>query len=291
MTMNEARLEEIPHACVLQMQAVYESLKSAERKAADYLLGNPRKVSGLNIVDFAADAGCSEATVVRLSKKLGYEGYPELKRDFSSYQEGEKLYEYENISSEDDPLETMRKVFESSIQGLQDTLEMIDTRQYLAAVEAVGKAGSLMFTGVGDAGAVAMEAYQRYLRIGRRSLFSADGDTQLIYANQLLPGDVLIAVSHSGRSKSVVDTVKVAADRGATTIAVTNFPVSPLSKRSDIVLQTAVFSRNLTGEVMSKRVTALCIIESLYMNTLLHSGKETAENLARSNDIVSINKM
>ncbi|MCK5737232.1 MAG: MurR/RpiR family transcriptional regulator, partial [Spirochaetaceae bacterium] len=74
--MNENNFTYIPHNCVLNLQAVYETLKSAERKAADYILDSPEDIAGLTIVDFAGRAGCSEATIVRLTRRLGYEGYP-----------------------------------------------------------------------------------------------------------------------------------------------------------------------------------------------------------------------
>ncbi len=291
MDMDTIDHEEIPHACMLQMQAVYESLKSAERKAADYLLSNPRGVVDLSIVDFAGRAGCSEATIVRLSKKLGYEGYPELKRDFASHHDSEHVHEYQDIGENDKPVDILRKVFEASVQGIQDTLAMLDQEAYGRALDSLLQSERIMFTGVGDAGAVAMEAYQRFLRIGMNSFFAADTDTQLIMANQLKEGDVLFAISHSGRSKSIVDVVKVARENGAVCIALTNYPVSPLTKKCDIVLQTAVFSKNITGEVMSKRITALCLIESLYINYLLHADARRRECLLRSNDIVGINKL
>jgi len=291
MDMNTIDYEEIPHSCMLQMQAVYENLKTAERKAADYLLARPREVVDLSIVDFAGRAGCSEATIVRLSKKLGYEGYPELKRDFAAHHEGDHVQEYQNIGDADGPEEILRKVFEASVQGIQDTLAMIDGEAYGKAVEVLLRSRRVMFTGAGDAGVVAMEAYQRFLRIGVNSLFSSDTDTQLIMASQLKEGDVLFAISHSGRTKSIVDVVKTARENGATCIALTNFPVSPLTKKCHIILQTAVFSKHITGEVMSKRITALCLIESLYINYLKHADPDKKECLKRSNEIVSINKL
>jgi len=55
--MNEKKFTSIPHNCVLKLQAVYENLKSAERKAADYILDSPEDIAGLSIVDFAGRAG------------------------------------------------------------------------------------------------------------------------------------------------------------------------------------------------------------------------------------------
>ena len=291
MTSMELQIEHMPHACALQMQAVYNTLKKAEKKAADFLLDNSKGVDRLSIQEFASEAGCSEATVVRLSKKLGYEGFPELKRDFAAFGNSSEIHEYGTILDNDQPLDVMRKVFESSAQGLIDTLNMLDPGDYTRALTSLVAAKRILFCGLGDAGAVAMEAHLRFLRIGVSSLHATDPDTQLIYATQLQPNDVVVAISHSGRSRQIHDVVKVAKDRGATVILITNFPVSPLSKKSDIILQTAVFSKNITGEIMSKRITALCIIESLYINFLLHAGSAYAETLKIANETIAINKI
>lgn len=290
MTM-ELQIENMPHACALQLQAVYTSLKKAEKRAADFLLGHTQNVDKLSIQEFAAEAGCSEATVVRLSKKLGYEGFPELKRDFAAFENSSEIHEYGNIMNNDRPLDVMRKVFESSAQGLMDTLNILDCDAYTEALQSLIGAKRILFCGLGDAGAVAMEAHLRFLRIGVAALYAADPDTQLIYATQLQQNDVVVAISHSGRSRQIHDVVKLAKDRGATVILITNYPVSPLSKKSDVILQTAVFSRNVTGEIMSKRITALCIIESLYINFLLNAGSSYAEMLKSANENIAINKL
>ena len=289
--MNEKNFSHIPHNCVLNLQAVYQTLKSAERKAADYILDFPEDISGLSIVDFAIRAGCSEATIVRLSKKLGYEGYPELKRDFNSTAKNNAVYEYEDVSPEDPPSTIIHKVFEASIQALKDSLKILEEDAYKKAAEILLDARTLLFTGIGDAALVAQEAQQRFMRIGVNSRFSQDYDLQLINASQLSKGDAVIAVSHSGRSKPVIEVCKLARSTGASVIGITNFPVSPLAKKSDIVLQTAVFAKSMTGEVISKRITALCVIESLYLSVLFSKGGDALSILGRSNDAVSGNKV
>ena len=289
--MNERNFARIPHNCVLNLQAVYGTLKTAERKAADYILDFPEDIAGLSIVDFAGRAGCSEATIVRLSKRLGYDGYPELKNDFARASESGAVYEYDDVSPADPPGEIIRKVFEASIHALKDSLEMLDENAYSRSVDALSFAPSILFAGIGDAAIVAQEAQQRFMRIGVASRFNMDGDLQLINASQLAPGDVVIAVSHSGRSRPVIDVCRQAKARGATIIAITNFPVSPLAKKSDIVLQTAVFAKSMTGEVVSKRLTALCVVESLYLSVLFRRGGDALAVLGRSNDAVGVNKV
>jgi DNA-binding MurR/RpiR family transcriptional regulator len=289
--MDPEKLALIPRGCLIKVKSLYSMLKTAERKAADHLLDHPEGISELTIVDFAAAAGCSEATIVRLSKKLGYRGFPELKADFGANPVQEHHYDYRGIRSTDEPLTVVDKVFEANVQALKDTQGVLDMGEYRRALEALLGASRILFCGLGDAALVAMEAYQRFIRIGQSCMVSEDPDVQLIQAAHLGKGDVVMAFSHSGRSLTVVNTVKQARATGAVAIGVTNFPVSPLAKNADIVLQTAAFSARVTGEVVSKRVTQLCIVESLYINYMIAKGKSALKRLGASNEAVRLYKL
>ncbi|HUX51032.1 MAG TPA: MurR/RpiR family transcriptional regulator [Spirochaetia bacterium] len=289
--MNETNLSHLPHDCAIQLQAVYDTLKSAERKAANFILSHPENIFGLSIVDFADHAGCSEATVVRLSKKLGYEGYPELKAAFRLVTIDEPGVEYENITDGDSATEVLRKVVEASVIALQDTAKVMDEDQYIRALDSMVAARRIMFCGVGDAGTVAAEAYQRWVRMGQECYNASDHDLQLILASKLDSGDVLFAISHSGRTRTVLNVAHTAQQQGAIVIALTNYPISPLAKHADIILQTAVFSRLANGEVMSKRIAELCVLESLSINFLIRKGESHLRSLGQSNEVVSINKV
>lgn len=296
---NPSVASKIPYACLVRIQSVYGGLKSAERRAVDRILERPNRVADISIVEFAAEAGCSEATVVRLAKRLGYGGFPELKRDFarasddqsvSIPQEAEESA-YADIDKGDDPVTVFEKVVQATITALNDTVNIMPSDEYERVVDVITDAGRLLFVGIGDAGIVALEARQRFLRAGKRADSSPDPDTQLMLASQLRPGDVVFAISHSGRSRTVLDTVKEAKAAGAYVVAITNTPISPLAKRSDFTLLTAVFTRYMTVEVISKRVTELCVIESLLVNFMNRAGSDAIESIRKSEKAVEVNKI
>lgn len=110
------------------------------------------------MAEAAAHAGCSEATLVRLARKLGYAGYTELKGAVLRT-EGENNLPYPEISGDDGEAAVLRKVFQTSIQAMADSLGMIDRTAYEKAAQAVRQAGRLLFLGAGDAAAVAMAGY------------------------------------------------------------------------------------------------------------------------------------
>lgn len=288
--MDKSNLSKIPHKCLLNIKAVYDILQSAEKKAADFIQSNPGEIANSTIVDIASKAKCSEATIVRLSKRLGYEGFLDLKADFANVTK-EHYLEYEEVNEMDDVITVVKKVFDSSIAAINDTFDIMNRIEFEKALDVILSANKIMFCGVGDAALVAKEAYQRFTRIGQNCYTSSDCDIQLILSSQLDKNDVLVAISYSGRSQSVVKAVKIAKKSGAKVIAITNFPISPLTKKSDIILQTAVFSKYATGEVISKRIVELCIIESLFINYLLKKGQPVIDTLRKSNEVIKINKL
>lgn len=279
--------ERVPHRCLVKLKGIYHSLKRAERKAADYLLSAPGAIADSGVVELAAQAGCSEATVVRLSQRLGYEGFPELKAEFARVSPAP----YSDIEASDDPHTVVRKVFANSVQALNDTLEALDAEEYRRAVELMLKAKRLAFFGLGNAAAVAREIYQQFLRIGVPAYIAEDGDLQLIIVNtQLKPGDLLVAISYSGESRPILAVGRQAHARGVRVLAITNFPRSSLARLADVVLLTAVFQEHVNGEVGSKRLAQLCVLESLYVNYLLRHGPEARKNLVASSRALSANK-
>jgi len=185
---DDAVQAKVPHNRLLKIQSVYDVLKSAERKAVDFLLEAPERVGGMTIVEFAHEAGCSEATVVRVAKRLGYAGYPDLRRDFARVTEEVPDYNYESIADGDAPFTVLNKVVQSTIGALQDSVEIIDATEYGRAVDAIATADKMLFCGLGDAGVVATEAHYRFTRFGVASYAAVDPDLQLMYARQLKRG-------------------------------------------------------------------------------------------------------
>ena len=289
--MDELSLNRLPRPCAVRLQAVYNGLRKAERRAADFLLMHPREIHDLSIVTFADRAGCSEATIVRLSKRIGYGGYPELKAEFRPSKDGADIFEYRGLRPDDDPSSVLRKILNAAAQAISDTASVIDTNAYDGALKSLCRARAIMFCGVGNAAVVAEEAYYRWIRVGFPATFASDFDLQMVLASQLGAGDVLVAISYTGQTRTLLNVAREASRAGATVVAVTNFPRSALAKLSRFVLQTAVYTAYISGEIISKRVAEMCIIESLFVNFLIRRKGAYVAQLAKSNEILKINKL
>lgn len=281
---------DIAHSCLVSFQFIYRNLKSAERKAADYCLHNPELVMNLPISEVATQAGCSEATFVRLAKRLGYSGYPEL-REKILRKEGEGVTSFLGISPDATVETIVTNVFKSCVLYIQDSFDAIDFSNFNRAVDYVSKASRLMFVAAGDANFTASSGAQKFMRIGYRVTSSTDFDTQLVNLSQMTAEDVVVCISHSGRTKSVCDIAKTAHDYGIKVVTITNFPVSPLAKLSDVILLTASFAYDTMDEILVKRVPALCLLDALYMCVCINQKAQDEAIAERSNMFLSLNKL
>ena len=69
------------------IERLKEDMFLAERKVADFISSNPYEVVELNVSDLADKSGASDATVIRLCKRLGYKGFYQMKLARSQLQQ------------------------------------------------------------------------------------------------------------------------------------------------------------------------------------------------------------
>lgn len=282
----------IPLEYLLKLQAIYPSLKKAEHKAADFILENADFLADASIADAAKAAGCSEPTFVRIAQKMGFEGFAELKMCLRQNNKAESYSkrEYSDLTAQYTMEEISQKVFDSCINAISDTYKLFDAATYNRTIDLLDKAGKILFVGLGDSSRIADLAKCKFLRIGAQCYSTSDVDEMLMFCAKLDTNDAVVLISHSGQTVPIVHVAKVARAAGIPTIAITNFPLSPLGKNSDIQLLTSAFQESANGEVMAKRVAQLAIIESVYVNIVLKNPAREAA-LCESDRSVSVNKM
>jgi RpiR family transcriptional regulator, carbohydrate utilization regulator len=138
---------------------------------------------------------------------------------------------HEKINEGDSVKIVGEKVFRSNIKTLEDTLQILDEQALQRAVSAILKANRVEFYGSGGSGIIALDAYHKFIRTGIPCHAHSDAHLQLMSASQLTEKDVAVLISHSGKTKDTLDVMEVAKENGATTIGITNFAKSPLSKK------------------------------------------------------------
>jgi RpiR family transcriptional regulator, carbohydrate utilization regulator len=268
-----------------RIQDHYGSLRKSERIVADYLRDNPGMRLDSSITELARVLEVSEATISRVSRALGYEGYPDLKLSMAEGTRHEQST-FANIPAEIDEndtlVQTSGKLVNLLMSGLEGTQRMLDAQRLEQAVESLHKARKIVFVGVGGGAAICDEAAHLFLKAGFDASTYRDGYTQTIIAAKLGVEDVMVGISHTGTTKTVADAMLLARDNGATTLAITSDAQSDVAKAGVVCLTTKGALQQvipLHGDFLEGRVSQLFLIDLLYVGVLFRAKEKTATNL------------
>jgi DNA-binding MurR/RpiR family transcriptional regulator len=218
-----------------------EALTATERRIASHLLEAPRSVALMSIQELASSLGTGPASIVRLAKKLGYEGYSDLKRDLKQeLREGGSPLERFKLALESPGSNngsSLHAIARQEIENLTTTLELVDATSLASAVAIVSRASLVCTAGVGISSHLASMAAFVLQRIGLRA-FPVQ-QTGLDLSEQLVSirkGAVLLAFSFPPYSSQTIDAAAFAKAQGAAVLGITNSKLSPLVKHCDLVL-------------------------------------------------------
>jgi RpiR family carbohydrate utilization transcriptional regulator len=256
----------IPPNTITRIRAISSQLSEKERSIANLIIDHPEKIIHSTISEIAEELGVADATVFRLCKRIGFKGYQAMKIALASEVASPVNDIYEAITEDDNEETIARKVFMANVSTLNDTIQMLDMNHFKAAVNALASARKVDFYGNGGSGAIAMDAHHKFLRCGLLSSCYTDSHLQIISASQLTKEDVVVCISHSGSSKDIIEALEVAKANGATTIGITHFAQTPLTKIADITLFTVSEETEYRSESLSSRLAQLSIIDALYVN-------------------------
>ena len=131
----------------------------------------------------------------------------------------------------------------------------------------------------------------KFGRLGINSSAHSDVMLQMMTAGNLTEKDVAIAVSYEGRSKNVVEAMRLAKQSGATTISITKMNKSPLLKYTDIRLFIAVNDLTVGRDKVTRRVSDQFILDALYLGYTTRMDKNYKNQLKKIQRAIDSNKM
>lgn len=273
---------------ILDIKIHYEQLSKAEKKIADYLMKNPQTVPNLYVTELAQICDTSEASIVRFSKRLGFEGYQQLKIALAQNTENRLINE--NITPTDTANDIFKKVCDDVYCSLEKTKKSLNGECLEACCKAILAADNILFFGLGNSASIAMDGSHKIFRLGLNSHAYTDNHMQAIAAAHTNEKSVVIGISHSGASKDIVQSMQIAKQNGATTVAITNFGKSPIDKVSNIILHTVSDETNYRILGLSSRIAQLAIIDAIY-SYLVCRLENSDERIARTEISLKPKKM
>jgi DNA-binding MurR/RpiR family transcriptional regulator len=271
-----------------RLREIAPELTSAEARVANFITAHADEVAAMSITVLAQRSEASEATVVRLCRKLHLRGYQELRLALAQDAGDPRLRVlHEDVRLGDDTSAVLGKVFAAANAALQDTLGVVDAAQFEKAVTALAQAETINLFGTGASGAVCQDAYYRFMKLGTFCYALTEASAQLARVATIGPRDVVVAVSHSGRSRDLVYSVRQAHERGAVTIGITQFGRQPLVAACDLTLFTSSRETAFRSEAMASRIAQLTLLDSLFIGVALTRYEATTANLEAARELTA----
>ncbi|GHF46668.1 transcriptional regulator [Streptomyces mashuensis] len=269
------------------MRTLAPTMTRSMQRVAETLASDPAGAAALTVTGLAERTGTSEATVVRTARALGYPGYRDLRLALAALAAAQAAGRAPAVTADitvDDPLPTVvAKLAQDEAQCLADTAAALDTAALEAAVAAVAAARRTDVYGVGASHLVGQDLVQKLLRIGLIAHAPADPHLAVTNAVQLRAGDVAVAITHSGRTTDVIEPLRTAFERGATTVAITGRPDREITQYADHVLTTSSARESeLRPAAMSSRTSQLLVVDCLFIGVAQRTYETAAPALSAS---------
>jgi DNA-binding MurR/RpiR family transcriptional regulator len=262
---------------------MYSSLPTAERRVADYIEKNSERAPYHSVHEVARAGRVSVASVSRFVRKLGFEDFREFKLELARETSGVVPGLFKAITPADSDTEIARKVFLGDIKSLEDTLKMLSVGELSETAAAICRCRRLVLFGIGGSGYVAYDAALRLSYLDIQAEAYVDASQIILQALRLGRRDVALGISHSGRSAITVEAVRLAREKGAMTVGISNYPRSPLREACRIFFCTSFPENRVKVAAISSRVAQLCILDALYLLVARH--KDRLWDVERANGL------
>ncbi len=272
-----------------RIQACLPSLAPAEQRVGQLVLADPRSFAQLPVGELALRAQVSKPTVVRFCRSMGYDGLTDFKHKLAGNVSEGVPFIHRSVDVDDKTGDVLVKVIDNTVAAFLKYRNDADTAALERAAEALAATYKtrrrVEFYGVGNSGIVAQDAQHKFFRLGVNSIAYSDGHMQVMSASLLGPGDCVVIISNSGRTRDLVDAADIARTKGATTIVITASR-SPLASAGHIHLAADHPEGYDRYSPMVSRLMHLLIIDVLATCVALRIGsalqpllKEMKENL------------
>lgn len=263
------------------------ALRPSEQKVAQVVLDDPAGVVQLSMASLASRAGVSEPTVMRFCTGLGFSGFQSFRFALAEALAVGIPVTHSAISVDDSVGAMAIKIFDHTLSSLDRARRSLDADAVARAVEALMGASNVLFVGLGASGIIAQDALQQAVLLGVPCAAPIDLHQQFMSASMLSPGSVLVAISNTGRSRSIIEIAAEGARKGATVIGVVGGP-SPLLDVADIGLVLRTFEDTDIYTPTASRLAGLVLVDVLATAVAVRRGPEHLRRLHEMKESLSV---
>lgn len=262
------------------LQAKASEFSKGQRLLAKYLTESYDKAAFMTASRLGKTVGVSESTVVRFAVELGYDGYPSMQKAMQEMVVN-RLTSVQRIEVASDRIgdqDVLSLVLQQDIEKLRQTGNLIDRKEFYAAVEAILKARRVYILGVRSTAPLAnfLGYYLNYMFRNVR-IVTASGSAEMF--EQIVgvtAEDAVIAFSFPRYSTATAKGAEYCRSTGATVVGLTDSSESPLGQHCDHVL----LAKSDMVSLVDSLVAPLSIVNALIVALAVKREKELAKTFS-----------
>lgn len=258
----------------------YEQLSEAEKRIADIVADSAQDITGMGVVELAALVSVSQPTVNRFCRKLGFNGFSDFKLAYAQDAVVQMQAMHQDIDSTDSTGDVIRKISHSAIAALSVLSDSLAAEQIDAAARLLVNSRRIECYAPGGARVVAIEAQNKFYRLGIPCVQSDDAFTQLITAGMLQAEDTLLLISFNGRARQLLEVARIAREADVSIVALTAAG-SPLAEMASVTIEVCVTEDFVSYAPMSTTVAFMAAVDILAMSTSMLQSSDVQERHAR----------
>ena len=265
-------LENIENNALLTIETNYYNLRKSERKVADYIMANAPDVVHLTIADLSSQVGVSEPTVIRFCKNIGMTGYQDFKIQLAHGITKPLPIIHDTISQEDTIQEVGKKVINSHMIALDQTLNQLNFDLLNKVSERLLASRYVDFYGLGGSGTVAIDVENKFLRTNLQTHVYTDSHLQLMRTSLMGSDDTVVIFSNTGNTQHFRNLIELANNSNVCSILITSMPQSSLAKLATYSIDVKSKEIRYKNEPSSSRIAMLAVMDIIvtYIALLTH---------------------
>lgn len=240
----------------------YSTLSDTERYLLEYIHKHLDDIATMSIVKLSEEASVSTATIVRLMKKIGYNGYTSFKY---------RLKQDKKINDENEVLSDIDVNIKRAIQKNEDevlkTIQLLSIGQLEDAVQKIHDAKKIYIFSRGFSEMIAKEMSIKLQTVDKLCEFHDDPNIIRIKSKKVKSDELAIFISLSGETAELVEACQNLRIKQVTTITLTTRLDSSLSNLSDMTLLGYKSNQTFFEEYEVHSRLSLSIIARILLDT------------------------
>ena len=268
---------------LLRIKEMRLALAPCEELVADYILNNVKDACDTNIRVLSAMTNTSPSSIVRLCRKLGFDGFQDFSKSLLynavAIVQDRLVLKENTITKEDDVKSIVKTISTYNRETLEETQSLIDVDTISYCAELLISAHKILLFGLSFSYLSAKDLYLKLLRLDLPVVCNEDYHAQMISANNYTDKDSAIIFSYSGKTKEMLKLLKILKNNTTTVIAITRFSPSMISKLADYNLYVATINPLFDKEAVASLIATLNIIDIMYTIYIIRNYNDSTNKL------------